>query len=405
MPTPRRSCLLISLFVVFGGISVCEVSAAEPLAVVGINEPVGCLELPNRRKRLIIDKSGTYENELIDGEWFEGNLVKIRADNVILKNCEIRNVRGNGIFVSGKNVTIESCKIHHCLAGSFVKQDDAHGITGSPQGLSIRNCEIYYVSGDAVQFDPDRNVWNDVTIENCTFWTGPLPTDAAGFQAGDRPGENAVDTKNSDNHPRAHMEVVNSLFYGWGNGQIENQAALNLKERVNVEVTNCVFRDNDICFRLRGSRKNTLVSVKSCAIYRSKIAFRLEDNIRDVVIDGLAIGEDVGQVMVTVNMERGNVTNENQTYAPSYERALRLGLQPSPEQEPQQPAELPDAAQPPRPFQLRTYLPGGSWRTILAVAIVMVMPVLGVAIYIIATGRRRVFRQVLGEAFQRMFSR
>jgi hypothetical protein len=42
-------------------------------------------------------------------------------------------------------------------------------------GLVIRNCDIGLVSGDSVQFDPDRGVWDDVLVENCTLWTGPLP--------------------------------------------------------------------------------------------------------------------------------------------------------------------------------------------------------------------------------------
>ncbi|WP_197533683.1 right-handed parallel beta-helix repeat-containing protein [Symmachiella dynata] len=385
----------------------CVTRAAEPLAVIGTNEPVGCLESPERTKRLIIDKTGTFENQLIDGEWYDGNLVKIRADNVVLRHCEIRNSRSNGIFVSGRNVTIESCKIHHCLAGSFLRQQDAHGITGSPRNLTIRNCEIYYVSGDAVQFDPDRNKWDDVTIENCTFWTGPLKVAAADFYIGERPGENAIDTKCADNQPRAHLDVKNSLFYGWGSGQIENQAALNLKEHINATVENCVFRDNDICFRLRGSKKNTLVSVSDCAVYNSKIAFRLEDQIRDLVINGLAIGDGVGELFKKVDMRGRSYRNINQGYAPPYERALRFGLKQA--AAPQEPTESSSVPEPTtnetsqRP--LRSYLPGGSWRTVLAVAIVLFMPFLGIAFYVIASGRRKVFRQVVGEAFQRMFSR
>lgn len=404
----QRLPLILSLFALAFGLPRCTAGAEEPLAVIGVNEPVGCLESPERRSRLIIDKTGTYENQLIDGEWVQRNLVKIRADNVVLRHCEIRNSTSNGIFVSGKNVTIESCKIHHCLRGSFVKQEDAHGITGNPQNLTIRNCEIYYVSGDAVQFDPGRNVWNDVTIENCTFWTGPLPEAAADFLAGERPGENAIDTKSSNEFPRANLEVVNCLFYGWGEGQISNQAALNLKEHINANIENCVFRDNDICFRLRGSRRNTLVSVNFCAVYESKIVFRLEDQIRDVVINGLATGTGVGKTFVAVNMDGGSYLNQNQIDAPSYEQALRLGLKtaPEPENVPEKSSELvppPTTTEP--PFRLNNLLPGGAWRPVLAMVIVVLMPFVGIAIYVVATGRRKLFRQVVGDAIQRMFTR
>ncbi len=406
---PRQFFSHVAFAILASCLVPCVARAAEPLAVIGTNEPVGCLESPepDRIKRLIIDESGTYENQLIDGEWYDGNLVKIRADNVVLRHCEIRNSRGNGIFVSGKNVTIESCKIHHCLAGSFLTQQDAHGITGSPRNLTIRNCEIYYVSGDAVQFDPDRKKWDDVTIENCTFWTGPLKEAAADFVVGERPGENAIDTKCDDNQPRAHLDVRNSLFYGWGAGQIKNQAALNLKEHINATVENCVFRDNDICFRLRGSKKNTLVSVSDCAVYNSKVVFRLEDQIRDVVVNGLAIGDGVGEAFEKVNMRGRSYRNVNEGYAPPYERALRFGLKRAGTSE--EPTDSSSTPEPTtnetgqRPF--RSYLPGGSWRTVLAVAIVLLMPFLGIAFYVIASGRRKVFKQVLGEAFQRMFSR
>ncbi|TWU12280.1 hypothetical protein CA54_11030 [Symmachiella macrocystis] len=397
----------IAFAILVGCLAPCGTLAAEPLAVIGTNEPVGCLETPERIKRLKIDKSGTYENQLIDGDWYEGNLVEIRADNVLLRHSEIRNSRSNGIIVSGKNVTIESCKIHHCLAGSFFTQQDAHGITGSPQNLTIRNCEIYYVSGDAVQFDPDRNKWDNVTIENCTFWTGPLKKAAADFQVGERPGENAIDTKCADEQPRAHLDVRNSLFHGWGSGQIKNQAALNLKEHINATVGNCVFRDNDICFLLQGSKKNTSVSASDCAVYNSKVVFRLEDQIRDVEINGLAIGDGVGETFEKVNMRGRSYRNINQGYAPPYERALRFGLKQA--AAPQEPADSSSAPEPTtnetgqRPLQ--SYLPGGSWRTVLAVAIVLLMPFLGIAFYVIASGRRKVFKQVLGEAFQRMFSR
>ena len=114
--------------------------------------------------------------------------MKITADGVTLRNCEIRHGRHNAVTVSAKDVLIDSCKIHRVLAGTFDDQRDAHGITGRPTNLTVRNCDIGLVSGDAIQFDPGRGPWDDVLIENCTLWTGPLPEDAAGFRRGERPG-------------------------------------------------------------------------------------------------------------------------------------------------------------------------------------------------------------------------
>gem|GEM_PF-4316864 len=78
------------------------------------------------------------------------------ADNVTIRNCEIRNATGNGIGVFGKNTVIENCRIHHLLNSTYADQSDAHGVTGRWSNVTIRNSEIYYVSGDCVQFDPDR---------------------------------------------------------------------------------------------------------------------------------------------------------------------------------------------------------------------------------------------------------
>ena len=56
---------------------------------------------PKRVQRLQITKDGVYENYLVDSNWAGGNRVKITADNVILRNCEIRKASGNGIGVFG----------------------------------------------------------------------------------------------------------------------------------------------------------------------------------------------------------------------------------------------------------------------------------------------------------------
>jgi hypothetical protein len=197
--------------------------------------------------------------------------------------------------------------------------------------LVIRNCEIYYVSGDAVQFDPDRKVWDDVLIENCTFWTGPLPDDAAGFRRGERPGENAVDTKQRRTNPRSRMTIRNCLMYGWGDGQIVNQAALNLKNRVAVDVIGCVLADNDICFRLRGTtdkHDGALVTIRDCAVYRSKIAVRMEDAIEDLKIFNLGIGEGIARKYTTAAGKPQRLVNEGEFTPPPYRDVIRQGVRP-----------------------------------------------------------------------------
>lgn len=254
----------------------------------GLLGPVGPRGEPKTARELAIREKGVFEDILVDAEFGDRDAVKIKADGTVLRHCEIRNAKNDGVEVYAKDVLIESCRIHHLLRGSFARQDDAHGITGCPTRLTIRNCEIFFVSGDSVQFDPGREPWTDVVIENCEFWTGPLPGDAAEFRKGEQPGENALDTKQRAKNPRSRILVRNSVFHGWRKGgQVSNAAALNLKNHVEVRVENCVFYDNEIALRLRGGAGEfggARVVAQDCAFYRSDYAVRLEDRIEDVKI-------------------------------------------------------------------------------------------------------------------------
>ena len=300
---------------------------AAPLGPQGI---IGTKANPKRVARLQITKGGVYENYLVDSNWVGGNRVKITADNVTLRNCEIRNASGNGIGVFGKNVLIENCKIHHLLAGTFKQQADAHGITGRWGKILIRNCDIGLISGDCIQFDPDRKSTGQVMIENCRLWTGPLPADAASFKKGERPGENAVDTKTMSKGERAQLIIRNCILAGWKQpGQISLMAALNLKENINATVVNCVFLDNEVAFRLRGptSRKGAWVRIERCAIYRSEVGVRAEDTIANLKIHRLGFGKDVKRQYHTPDCDFGpGYENTGQFVAPAIEEALRKGL-------------------------------------------------------------------------------
>lgn len=303
---------------------------AQKAKAVGTQGNVGCLKDPKKVDRLEITKAGTYENYLVDGKWGSGNRVKITADDVTLRNCEIFNCGGNGVGVFGKKVVIENCKIHHCLQGSFKEQKDAHGITGRWSDVTIRNCEIYYVSGDALQFDPDRKGTGKVTIEDCTFWTGPLPVAANGFEKGQRPGENAIDTKTVPRGERAVLIVRNCYFHGWQQpAQIDNVAALNLKENVHAKIENCVLRDNQIAFRVRGpgSRGGAMVEITNCAVYDSTVGVRIEDKIRDLKIDKLGFGGKVGRKYHEVGGGKGEgYKNTGEHEAPAIEELLKKGF-------------------------------------------------------------------------------
>jgi len=200
---------------------------------------------------------------------------------------------------------VENCHIHHVIGGTYraEKNIDAHGITGRPQGLTIRNTEISHVSGDAIQFDPSRKSepypWDDVLVENCFLWTSALDNDYAGYKRGEIPGENAFDSKtpHATGH-RARITFRNTLMKGWGHGAIGNGAALNLKETVQAIVDACVFVDNDIAFRCRGAgtgRESAWVTARNCTVYRTSRVFRLEAGVENVKIFHLSLGEGVQQ--------------------------------------------------------------------------------------------------------------
>lgn len=324
----------------FASIMIAALCAARATAddgsappQIGADGSIGCRSNPTRVKQLVITEPGVYENYLVDGEWSASVLVRITADDVILRNCEIRRGRHNALEVYAKHVVIESCRIQQMLAGTFEQQKDAHGVTGCPTGLVIRNCDIGLVSGDAVQFDPDRGAWDDVLIERCTLWTGPLPEDAADFRKGERPGENALDTKQLASNPRSRITIDNCLMHGWNQpGQISNMAALNLKNNVEAVVRSCVLRNNEICFRVRGGTAEyggARVSIEHCAVYDSAVAVRAEDMIEDLTIRRLGIGSGIVRRMQLAGGGVGpGYENVEEYSAPAFETVLETGLPP-----------------------------------------------------------------------------
>jgi hypothetical protein len=324
----QRLCpiLLASLLLAAGGLYGEE--PAPPR--IGAQGNVGCKANPRRVQRLAIDKPGVYENILVDGEWIEGTLVKITADGVTLRHCEIRHGKHNAVTIDAQDIVIESCKIHHVLAGTYAQPRDAHGITGRPTNLTVRNCEIGLVSGDAVQFDPGRGKWDNVLVENCTLWTGPLPADAAGFKKGERPGENAVDTKQLAANPRSRLTIKSCLFYGWNQpGQITNLAALNLKNHVAASVEHSLFRDNEICFRVRGGTGEyggAQVAIENCAVYDSQVAVRAEDGVL-LTVKRLGLGEGIGKKLVWAGGGAGPGSEQSGEFKPpAFDSAVQNGL-------------------------------------------------------------------------------
>ncbi len=305
-------------------------NAAETPKPVGTHDIVGTLENPTLVSRLEIMKPGVYENFIVDAQGAGGNIVKITADNVILRHCEIRNATGNAVGVFGTTVVIENCRIHHLLNGTFQAQDDAHGITGRWGNVTIRNCDISYCSGDCIQFDPDRASQGTLLIESCHLWTGPLPADTLGFKAGERPGENAFDSKTKPDGERCKLMMRNCHLHGFNQpAQISTMAALNLKENLTAGITHCVFHDNEVAFRVRGpgSRGGAHVTITECAIYDTQVGVRAEDKIEQLKIIDLAFGPGVPSRMERHNgKELPGFESSGEHDAPPMETLLKTGF-------------------------------------------------------------------------------
>ena len=255
----------------------------------------------------------TVENLVIDHNKSDGDAVKIRYnEGCILRNLHIRNGINDGIDIAGTtNVLIEGCYIHHFLAGSYTTQIDAHGLAVvKSQVITIRDTEIHHVSGDSFQADPDRdpsNLTNDIVIENCHFWTGPLTenfndgwlkTDHLAPDQRQYPGENAIDTKvlteGWEDIPRMRITLRNITAHGWQKDDyIDNKSVFNLKEKIEATLDGITVYDSEIAFRIRGTRGNANVTIKNAVTYNCEKAIRAEDDVENLKILNSTFGNNI----------------------------------------------------------------------------------------------------------------
>ena len=108
-------------------------------------------------------------------------------------------------------------------------------------------------------------------------------------------------------------------------------AALNLKNHVEAKIENCVFRDNEICFRVRGGDGDlggAHVTIDNCAVYESKVAVRAEDKIDNLKIRRLGVGHGVSRKLQVIGGTGPGYENVEE-YAPApFDEVLEKGLAP-----------------------------------------------------------------------------
>ena len=252
----------------------------------------------------------TVEDIAIDQNRGSERALRLRdAKHCVLRNLTVRNGTNNGIDIAGADgLIIESCLIHHFMAGTFLNSIDAHGIVAQrTRGLSIRNTEVHHVSGDSFQADPGRTgKTNDVLIENCHFWTGPLSENfSEGWIAGEVPGENAIDTKVAqkqiESAERMRITLRNIIAHGWVKGpNIKNRAAFNIKEKVEAIIDSIGVYECEIAFRLRGTRGNANATISNAVISDCEIAIRAEDSLANLKVYNSTFGTEIVQHIILV---------------------------------------------------------------------------------------------------------
>lgn len=241
-----------------------------------------------------------FEGMVFDAGYGPGDGIEGGSTGLELVDVEVRRTTGDCVDLrSSSEVLIEACALHHCIAVfDPTGNADAHGVTGdSLFGVTIRDSEIYMLTGDAVQVSPSRDPWTDLWVERTVMWSGPLDEAANGWSAGDPIGENAFDSKvggdldgNGQNPQATFIDVV---AYGW-RGSISNQGAFNVKEDVDFLLDRATIWDSEIAFRLRFPAQ---VTIRNAVVYDVDVGFRLEDGLDGLTVQSTTLGGDIGQAI------------------------------------------------------------------------------------------------------------
>ncbi|KAA3609974.1 MAG: DUF1565 domain-containing protein [Calditrichaeota bacterium] len=261
------------------------------------------------------------KNILFDGAWDESPVCDINEGNVSIIGCEFKNSKRDIVTIASvENVLIENCKIHHGFSWYAKTKKEPHGIsTAGVKNLTIRNCEIFQITGDCIQISPSRSDWDNVLIEGCTFWVEPisanqsaeagLPNDAIGKIM----AENAIDLKaDKEDNPKAHnIKIKNCSAYGFHSTRIKNAAAFNIKNPVTCTLDGIKSWDNEIAMRLRFPAE---VIVINSLFYENKIAIRFEDDMKKLHLLNNTFGSGIKKHLRKVGKLPGDFRVENNLF-------------------------------------------------------------------------------------------
>lgn len=275
--------------------SVRDGEETRPIVVAAAAGDEGAVIVQNEGRTLEVTHAyQTFRGLVFDGLY--GTSIPVSVDGsprgITFERCEIRNAQRDCVDLgSAAAVTFDACRIHHCLRWEG-ERIDAHAITGAGvTGLTVRGCEIYQFSGDAIQLAPSRDFWDELVVESTIFWLAPVETTPSGFPEGTIPGENAFDSKTPDTGPRSRVLFRNVTAFGF-RGAISNQAVFNVKENVDVTIDGVTVFDSEIAFRLRHP---ALVTVMNAVVHGCDTAVRYEDGIADLGILNSTFGGGLGR--------------------------------------------------------------------------------------------------------------
>jgi hypothetical protein len=108
------------------------------------------------------------------------------------------------------------------------------------------------------------------------------------------------------------MVIRDSVASGFRGGLLNNMAAFNLKENVDVTADGVTVFDSEIAFRLRGATTGgAWVAVKNAVVHDVTTAFRYEENIQNLRVWNVTLGRNVTRAFQAASSPRSGLDVRN----------------------------------------------------------------------------------------------
>ncbi|TXC77834.1 DUF1565 domain-containing protein [Bradymonadales bacterium TMQ1] len=223
------------------------------------------------------------------------------GDHAIIRNVSMGHNQVDCLHIAADDVLVENSEIHHCLRGTFDTQVDSHCVAVThARDVRLNHVDIHHCSGDSLQVDADiynkcgTQQWDNLRIENTRLWTSALQGQHAGWNDGENPGENGIDTKTFETPEhrvlRPRVSLVNVEAFGWDNsGYISTRAVFNVKYRVDWTMDGINIHGNQYAFRIRGGYNNepqgsATLQMANVLAYDNDNVARIERYVEDLHI-------------------------------------------------------------------------------------------------------------------------